>query len=463
MQAVLGKVALPDFGDPVEQPVVPAALHAARLAAFIDRVRALGLGMALVYADREHSANLSYLTGFDPRFEEALLVVGAKSSPAILTGPENQGSARAASAAFEVTLFPSFGLLGQDRSMTPPLGDVLRQLGLQSGMAVGLVGWKYFGADEGALPGQMFDLPSYIVDTVRNVVGNSGRIVNATALLVHPSNGMRTVNEIEQLAAFEFASCHTSGAVRRVVLGARPGMSEFEAARLLGPIGLPLSCHPMLSTGVRAALGLGSPSSKLIERGDPITVAYGVWGALNCRAGWMAGEAGELPQGAKDYIERLVAPYFTAVAQWYEGLGIGVTGGTLFDIIRRRLGDPFFGVLLNPGHLIHLDEWMNTPIYAGSNQRLVSGQALQADIIPATGTPYFTTNVEDGVAILDAGGRAALAERYPQAAERIEHRRDFMASALGINLKPEILPLSNMPGYLTPFFLSPESAMVIRR
>ena len=28
-----------------------------------------------VYADREHSANLSWLTGFDPRFEEALFIL----------------------------------------------------------------------------------------------------------------------------------------------------------------------------------------------------------------------------------------------------------------------------------------------------------------------------------------------------------------------------------------------------
>ena len=35
-----------------------------------------GYDRLVVYADREHSANLSFLTGFDPRFEEALLVVG---------------------------------------------------------------------------------------------------------------------------------------------------------------------------------------------------------------------------------------------------------------------------------------------------------------------------------------------------------------------------------------------------
>ena len=61
---------------------------------FIARLRDSGLSAAVVYADREHFANLSYLTGFDPRFEEALLVVVPGRDPVILTGPENQGTAK---------------------------------------------------------------------------------------------------------------------------------------------------------------------------------------------------------------------------------------------------------------------------------------------------------------------------------------------------------------------------------
>ena len=463
MHAILRHVALPDFGSPAEQPTLPAELHKRRFARFVDRARELGLDAVMVYADREHSANLSYLSGFDPRFEEALLIASFRGDPVILTGPENQGFARAAAIDAGVILYPPFGLLGQDRSKTPPLADLMRAQGLAPGQVVGLVGWKYFTAAEAAAPEQQFEIPSYLVDTVRQIVGAAGRVINATSLLMHASNGMRAVNEIEQLAAFEFAACHSSDAVRRVVTGVRPGMREFEAAQLLAPIGLPLSCHTMLSTGSRAALGLGSPSSRVIEAGDPITVAYGVWGALNCRAGWMVAEAGGLPEGVGDYIDRLAAPYFVAVAEWYENIGIGVAGGALADIVARRLGDPFFGVFLNPGHLIHQDEWMNSPIYAGSSECLMSGQALQADIIPATGTAYFTSNVEDGFALLDEAGRAAFAERFPNAWQRVRHRRDFMASAIGIRLRPEVLPFSNMPAYLTPFFLAPETALVIAR
>jgi hypothetical protein len=56
---------------------------------------------------------------------------------------------------------------------------------------------------------------------------------------------------------------------------------------------------------------------------------------------------------------------------------------------------------------------------------------LQSDIIPATGTDYFTTNVEDGVALADAALRDALRASYPGAWARIEARRTFMADVLG--------------------------------
>jgi hypothetical protein len=34
-----------------------------------------------------------------------------------------------------------------------------------------------------------------------------------------------------------------------------------------------------------------------------------------------------------------------------------------------------------------------------------------------------------------------------------------MKDALGIRLKPEVLPFSNIPAYLPPFWLSPRRAM----
>ena len=86
----------------------------------------------MVYADREHFANLAYLTGFEPRFEEALLVLITGRDPALLVGPENLTYSKIAQVALERYLYPPFGLLGQNRLDTPPLGDLLASLGLAS-------------------------------------------------------------------------------------------------------------------------------------------------------------------------------------------------------------------------------------------------------------------------------------------------------------------------------------------
>ena len=169
----------------------------------------------------------------------------------------------------------------------------------------------------------------------------------------------------------------------------------------------------------------------------------------------------QLPEGAKDYVERLVAPYFEAVAEWYGALHIGQVGGELQRIADRHLGDPFFGVHLNPGHQLHLDEWVNSPVFPNSRVELRSGMTLQCDIIPATGTPYFTTNIEDGVALADESLRGELAATYPAAWSRIQARRRFMADALGIELHADVLPFSNLAGHLTPFLLRPDRAMTL--
>ena len=106
-------------------------------------------------------------------------------------------------------------------------------------------------------------------------------------------------------------------------------------------------------------------------------------------------------------------------------------------------------------------EWVNSPVFPGSRVELRSGMALQCDIIPATGTPYFTTNIEDGLALADETLRAELAAGYPEAWERIRARRRFMAEALGIELHPDVLPLSNLAAGLPPFLLRPECAMTV--
>ena len=454
-QARLAEIDLPDFGRPVSTPEIPAGIYADRLERLRDRMGQAGYDRIVVYADREHSANLAWLTGFDPRFEEAILVVAPVGDPTILVGNECYGAAAGAPLAMRRELFQDLSLPSQPRDRSRSLAEILGDEGVTAGARVGVIGWKPYAEP------WMLDIPSFLADELRQIVGSGGAVENANSLLIDAADGLRVINEVEQLAAMEAAACTTSSGVLSLIRGLRPGLRERDAVALLGWDGSPLSCHLMLTAGPRAAFGLLSPGDRAIERGDPFTVAFGIWGALNCRAGFVVEDERGLPEGAHDYIDRLVAPYFAAVAEWYGALHIGQTGGALHDIITRHLGDPFFGIFLNPGHQISLDEWVNSPIRPGSTIGLRSGMAFQVDIIPATGTPYFTTNIEDGVALADAGLRDALARRYPEAWSRIQRRRSFMADQLGIELHPDVLPFSNIPAFLPPYLLRSTLAMTM--
>ena len=454
-KARLADITLPSFGMPEIRPELPADIYPARIARLRERAAAARYDRIVVYADREHSANLSYLSGFDPRFEEALFVLGPSGEPAILVGNENEGMAVAAPLKMRPVMFQHFSLPGQPRDRTSPLGETLAAEGIGKGSRVGVIGWKTYPSPES------IDAPAYIVDEFRRLTGATGLVENATGLLIDAADGLRVINEVDQLAAFEYAACQTSEGVRHMLAGLRPGMTESEAVRLLNWNGMPLSCHMMLTAGPRATYGLVSPGDRKIQRGDRFTVGFGVWGALNCRAGFVLESAAELPAGISDYVERLVGPYFEAVAEWYGALHVGQTGGALCDIIHRHIGDPFFGVSLNPGHQIHLDEWVNSPIAPGSRMELRSGMAFQVDVIPATGTDYFTTNIEDGLALADSSLRDAFAAAYPEAWGRIQARRRFMSDALGIALHPDVLPFSNLAAHLPPFLLRPDRAMTV--
>lgn len=458
-QVELAELALPQFGLPTIQPTIPVETYQARVELALSKATEAGHDALIVYGDREHSANIAYLTGYDPRFEEALLILVPNTKPVLLVGNEGIGYAEMMELDVNKVLYQTFSLLGQPRGKSPALADILQDSGIGQGQQLGVIGWKAFDSREFANPDHTLEIPSFIVDVLTELVDDRQKLFNATNLFMHPIDGLRSINDVDQIAYFEFASTFTSQAVRNVLLGVKAGMTEFDVAGLMNQTGLPLSCHLMLSSGDRASLGLPSPSMRKMHIGDKTTMAYGVWGALNARAGWLARDANDLPEDVQDYVDKLVKPYFHAIAEWYETIGIGVTGGELYGVIQKHLGDPFFGIGLNPGHLIHLDEWVHSPIYEDSTMELQSGMAIQVDVIPATHSPYHTTNIEDGIALADEELCAELSLRYPEAWERIEHRRAYMQNTLGIKLKPEVLPFSNIPAYLPPFWLSSYMAM----
>jgi Creatinase/Prolidase N-terminal domain len=458
IKARLATVALPDFGSPTVEPTLGRAHYAARHKRLLKAMKKAGYDAVVIYGDREHVANISWASGYDPRFEEALYVVVPGRTPTLMAGNEGFPYAEIAEGTFERVLWQHLSLMGQPRNHDQPLHKLLKSAGLKKGMRIGLAGWKGYETEDGDVDDQWFETPHYLVKELKRF----GAVANAGQLFMNPQNGLRVINEAAQLARFEYAATLSSNAVKRFVLGVKPGMTEYEACSNMGLNAFPQSTHINMCAGPRAKYGLPSPSTRLITEGDPIVVGHGLMGALNCRAGFMVKDEAGLPLGAKDYVTKLVAPYFTAAASWYQTVGIGVKGGDIYDSVMDILGDPFFGIGLNPGHLIHLDEWLHSPIKKKSKMKLVSGMALQCDIIPATGTDYFTSNIEDGIGIADENLRAELQRDFPEMWGRVLKRRAFMQETLGITLKPEVLPFSNLAAWLPPFWMSPHLAMTLK-
>jgi len=119
-----------------------------------------------------------------------------------------------------------------------------------------------------------------------------------------------------------------------------------------------------------------------------------------------------------------------------------------------------FNLVLNPGHLIGLDEWLLSPIYEGSDEPLASGMAMQMDVIP--GHPvYGSTRMEDGYVIADTALRAELTAQFPAVAARCAARAQFMREVIGMDVPDCLLPLADTCGIIAPWLLDPGLVMTV--
>jgi len=446
----------PEFGEPQTPPRIPKEEYSARLAATRSAMAAGGLNHLVVYADREHFANLAWLTGFDPRFEEAVMIVGLAGKPLILVGNECRGylqvSGLYALGELRMECYQPLSLLDQPRADSRRLSEILAGEGIGASSKVGCAGWKYFSGIELADPAHALEIPSYLADALRTLAGCEN-VTNANAMFMHSGAGLRARCSASEIAYFEWTGARASEGIGAMIRGAREGMVDFDVARLAGYSGLPMSFHMGLLAGDNPVRSMAGPAGARVIRGMPIKFSLGYWGSNCCRAGWAADSERDLPAPARDYIDSFAGPYFRAMNEWYSLMRIGTPGGRIADMIFERLPLDRFGVYLNPGHLIHLDEWLSSPIYAGSQIPLASGMAMQADVIPTSST-YYSTRMEDGLALADAALQAELAARYPDCLARCQARRKFMTDVLGLDVSNEVLPLSNIPAIVPPYFLN---------
>jgi Xaa-Pro aminopeptidase len=468
MAARLVEIERPAF-EPVPPPApVPAEVYRSHLAALRAAAAARGLTHVLVYGDREHVGNLLWATGFDARFEEALLVIGPHDAPLVLAGneclPYVAVSPLHATGELHTELYQPFSLPSQPRAESRRLSDILRDEGIGAGSRVGIVGWKFLTAVEHDDPLHAVDVPAHLADTVRALAGWEA-VVNATDLLIHPGYGLRAIAGPDEIAQWEYANAEASRATWAVIDGlstaVAKGWTDLDVVREARLAGLPLGCHPTFATAGMRHLGLSGPTGQPIVVGQPLGFNISHWGSNICRAGWIAAGPQELPASAQDYVDAFVGPYIAALSAWLSCMVPGTRGGDVFDLVHRLLPDDVYGITLNPGHLIAYEEWVSSPIAEGSDDVLRSGMVLQIDVIPSH-PDYFSTRMEEGIVIADDALCAELAERHPDVLRRCIARRTFMRETLGYDVPDTVLPLADIAGMVTPFFLSPGLAIALR-
>ena len=327
----LDKVGTPQLPLLGPRPSLAAAEYDVRMRQLLERS---GADAVVVYGDREHSANLVHCCGFDPRFEEALLVV-TENQRSLLVGNEGLAYADLLPVTLDVIHTPSLSLMGQSRASGSTLAAALREAGVAPGTKAAVAGWKYFDRDELEIRTATFAVPAFVVDAL--TAASQAEVADATPVLMAPVDGMRATNTADQIAVFEWGATRASLSVARIVQAAAPGVPEEDAVASAGYMGDPLTAHVMFASGPEVAVGLRSPRQRLLLQGDCATTAVGYWGGLCCRAAMIASADDALKGTPREFVEQMAIPYWSTIVHWYELVGIGVTGQTIDSEVRALM------------------------------------------------------------------------------------------------------------------------------
>ena len=297
----LSSIGFPKTDPPVAPPLIPASEYERRLDAMWA---ATDLDWLVVYGDPEHRGNLTYLCGLDPRFEEAVLVVG-KHRRSMLVGTEGRDFANRTAVALDLLWVPAFSCAGVDRDAGLTIAEAISSVGVAHGDRVGVVGWKPMGRDQDASSTPPIAAPSFIVDVLRATVGSVGSVTDATDLLLNARTGLRLEHGADQIAFFEWGVSHAAAAIGGIIRNARPGMTEADLARGMRYSGVPLSYHPAVASGANLPAVLGSPGGRVVQLGEPVFAMVGMWGG-NCARGGVLG-AGESDRrlGGTRFLEQV--------------------------------------------------------------------------------------------------------------------------------------------------------------
>lgn len=429
-----------------------------RKQALLDKMHQDNYDSLIIYADLEHGSNFEYLTGFLPRFEEALLVLHKDGKTYLVLGNENLNKAGKARLDAKAVHMPHFSLPNQPMNTQETVQQILSKCELERSEKIGLVGWKNFTSVKED-NSQLFDLPYFLVQAIQNLCPKA-KLQNATYLFIG-EKGVRTTNNANEIAHYEFGAALAGRCMLQAMNQIELGKTEMEVARGLSDLGQPHNVVTIMATGERFVKGNIYPSNKIIKKGDRLSLTTGYKGGLQSRSGYAVTQSTELPDEERDYLSAVAQPYFNAVKTWLETIKIGMQGQELYSKIEEVLPSEKYGWTLNPGHLSADEEWMSSPVYPQSKESIESGMLFQIDIIPSV-PGYSGVSCESGIFLANEQLRKKIKEEYPEIWVRVQSRREYIQHELGIALSDEILPTSSATAYLRPFMLDKTSAFTAK-
>ena len=421
----------------------------------LDKMAAKGLDTLIVYGDLEHGGNFEYLVGFVTRFEEALLVLHKEGNAYLVLGNENENKASKSRIKAEGILASYFSLPNQPMQNPEGLTDILRKTGIE-GKKVGVAGWKLFTSRYEDNK-KMFDVPYYMLKPIFDICGEEN-VENATDIFFG-RDGARNINNANEIAHYEFGASLACDVMLDAMNALKPGLSEFEAGQIIQPWGQRPNIVTIAAFGERFLKANMYPTERKLERGCPVSLTVGLKGGSTSRSGVAVSDVSELPEKQQDYVEKVVAPYFTSIRRWLENIKVGMTGGEMYDLIEEVMPKKEYKWYLCPGHLTSDEEWSCSPIYEGSEDIIRSGMLFQTDIIPSI-AGYPGVCVESPLCVADEKLRNEIKEQYPEMYARMMARREYIINEIGINLSEDVLPTGSILGYMRPLMLSSKAAVV---
>lgn len=424
----------------------------------LKNMKDFGISTLVIYADKEHGSNFEYLTGFIPRFEEALQILTLDGSSTLILGNENYNKTKYARVKSEGLLLPLFSLPNQPMNNFKPFVEYLKDIKIDTSGKIGFVDWKLLSL-EFENEGLITATPHFVVDAFVDLFGKE-KLVNASHLYLDPGYGARSTNNANEIARYEYGASLASDSLLDAYNKLDIGVSELDVGNELNKDGQYQSVVTIAAFGDRFVDANIYPRDNKLNDKDKVSLTVGYKGGLSSRAGYAVKNIEDLEKVDSGYYEEVVLPYFRAYLYWLENVRIGKLGGEFYKEFKEFYPQEKYGWELNPGHLTADEEWMSSPFYKGSDRKVQSGMIFQVDFIPIQ-PPHQGVSAESTLAIADESLRNEIKNAYPELWQRIENRRTYIKENLNIDLDESLLPLASTLAYLRPFMLDKDTALVV--